>query len=37
MKQFETPIIEIAKFNVMDIITTSQEGGDDWNVGGEDF
>lgn len=36
MKQFETPIIEIAKFNVMDIITTSQ-GGDDWNVGGEDF
>ena len=36
MKKFETPVIEIEKFNVMDVITTSQPSGgsgDDWSGG----
>lgn len=27
MKKFETPVIEIAKFSVADVITTSGNGG----------
>lgn len=27
MKKFETPVIEIAKFSVTDVITTSTGGG----------
>lgn len=27
MKKFETPVIEVAKFNVADVISTSQPGG----------
>lgn len=29
MKKFETPVIEIAKFNVTDVITTSNQGKDE--------
>ena len=35
MKRFEEPIMEIEKFNLLDIITTSgdDEGNDDWGGG----
>ena len=33
MKKFETPIIEIEKFEVADVITTSNtEGPDNWET-----
>lgn len=28
MKKFETPVIEVAQFNVADVITTSGQAGD---------
>ena len=33
MKKFETPELEILKFTVMDVITTSQEPGTDVDMG----
>ena len=35
MKNFEIPTIEIEKFNIEDVITTSttEPGGDDWSGG----
>ena len=27
MKKFETPVVELVKFEVMDVVTTSGEGG----------
>lgn len=33
MKKFETPVIEVAKFNVADVITTS---GGEWGSNTED-
>ena len=35
-KNFETPELEVSKFSVEDIVTTSnggEEGGDDWSGG----
>ena len=33
MKKFETPAIEISKFEIEDVLTTS---GDNWNTGEEE-
>lgn len=35
MKFFAEPTIEIEKFEMVDVITTSDPG--DWGMGGEDF
>ena len=36
MKTFVAPVIEIEKFEIVDVITTS-ETIPDWGMGGEDF
>lgn len=33
MKTFVEPVIEIEKFELVDVITTSNDG--EWNMGGE--
>lgn len=29
MKTFETPVVDVKKFDVMDVLTASQQGGSD--------
>lgn len=37
MKKFETPVIEIAKFEIVDVITTSGGQSGDGEFGGGDW
>ena len=32
MKKFETPIMEVEKFEIMDVITTSNDCVEDWST-----
>ena len=32
MKKFETPVLEIENLKVVDVITTSNPGCDDWEL-----
>ena len=37
LKKFETPVIEIAKFEIVDVITTSNGLGGDGEYGGGEW